>query len=670
MLLLVALIAARAAMAADATANTTQRVPPPGIRISPDNRAELEAGVVALGKEIASLRSDPRVKVPEQALLAGLTMDLLLADVEIFHKAVAWPLRFDEFYRSNEVAIARGLLQQGMERARQVRWGKAPWLTATGLVVRGFVSRIDGSIQPCGLVIPANFSTDRLKDFRIDVWLHGRDNHLTELKFIADRQKSAGEFAPANAIVLHPYGRYCNAFKFAGETDVIEALGEFRNAQGFSSLPVTVRGFSMGGAGAWHLAAHRPDLWKAAAPGAGFAETAEYTGALRKESRPPWFEQKLWHLYDATDYAGNFFNLPVLAYSGELDKQKQAADAMSRAMKAEGLDLIHLIGPGVAHKYEPRTKVELARKFEELVVERVRTFPRQDRLTTWTLRYNQSAWLRIDGMDKHWERARIDGELDEARTVRVKTENVSGFSLLLWRNRLLPEASTPTNAVINGQRVEIPAGQRLFEGVASFVRENGNWRNGVTPDTSTRKRHGLQGPIDDAFMDSFVMVRPTGKPLNEKIGAWTAAELARATNDWRAQFRGDARVWEDVALTDTMMEWNNLVLWGDPSSNKLLARIADKLPIRWDRDGIIVGQEKFSAAHHAPVFICPNPLNPRRYVVLNSGFTFAGAGSGSNAQQTPKLPDYAVFDFNAPPAARVAAAGFFDECWQVPSKPD
>ena len=28
---------------------------------------------------------------------------------------------------------------------------------------------------------------------------------------------------------------------------------------------------------------------------------------------------------------------------------------------------------------------------------------------------------------------------------------------------------------------------------------------------SLRKRHGLQGPIDDAFMDSFLIVKPTGK---------------------------------------------------------------------------------------------------------------------------------------------------------------
>ena len=72
-----------------------------------------------------------------------------------------------------------------------------------------------------------------------------------------------------------------------------------------------------------------------------------------------------------------------------------------------------------------------------------------------------------------------------------------------------------------------------------------------------------------------------------------------------------------------------------------------------------------------PVLIFPNPLNPKRYVVLNSGFTFSRNGHMSNATQTPKLPDWALVDitkpYNAGDPACVAAAGFFDERWQPKS---
>src|SRR2546427_7519569 len=112
------------------------------------------------------------------------------------------------------------------------------------------------------------------------------------------------------------------------------------------------------------------------------------------------------------------------------------------------------------------------------------------------------------------------------------------------------------------------------------------------------------------------------------------------------------------------------ILWGDPHSNKLIGRIADKLPIVWDAKTVRIAKKSFDSTHHLPVLIYPNPLHPKRYVVLNSGFTFAHSRSSSNADQTPKLPDYAVVDIDGPPAigvnGEVVEAGFFDEQWRLP----
>ena len=33
----------------------------------------------------------------------------------------------------------------------------------------------------------------------------------------------------------------------------------------------------------------------------------------------------------------------------------------------------------------------------------------------------------------------------------------------------------------------------------------------------------------------------------------------------------------------------NLVLWGDPSSNAVLAKVIAKLPVKWSADGVVVG---------------------------------------------------------------------------------
>ena len=60
-----------------------------------------------------------------------------------------------------------------------------------------------------------------------------------------------------------------------------------------------------------------------------------------------------------------------------------------------------------------------------------------------------------------------------------------------------------------------------------------------------------------------------------------------------------------------------------------------------------------------------SPTN--RYVVLNSGFTWAENAGASNSRHVPLLPDWAIIDPKAggTMSQRVAAAGFFDEEWKV-----
>ncbi|HEY5315439.1 MAG TPA: hypothetical protein VIK18_23110, partial [Pirellulales bacterium] len=103
-------------------------------------------------------------------------------------------------------------------------------------------------------------------------------------------------------------------------------------------------------------------------------------------------------------------------------------------------------------------------------------------------------------------------------------------------------------------------------------------------------------------------------------------------------------------------------------ANRLLARIADKLPLRWEGKDVLAAGQHYTADHHVPVLVYPNPLNPRRYVVLNSGFTYREYDYLNNARQVPKLPDWAVIDVTTPPDGRfpgkVAAADFFNEDWE------
>jgi hypothetical protein len=169
-------------------------------------------------------------------------------------------------------------------------------------------------------------------------------------------------------------------------------------------------------------------------------------------------------------------------------------------------------------------------------------------------------------------------------------------------------------------------------------------------------------------MAAFVMVKPPGRPHTEQVGRWAEAEAAHAADFWRKVFRGDAPVKNDKAVSEADIERCNLVLWGDPSSNAVLGRILPQLPIEWTGKELRMGGTTHDAGHCAPVLIFPNPLNPRRYVVVNSGVTFREEALLNNANQIPKLPDWAVIDLDSPPDAvrpgKVLDAGFFDERWE------
>jgi hypothetical protein len=386
-------------------------------------------------------------------------------------------------------------------------------------------------------------------------------------------------------------------------------------------------------------------------------------------------ESKLWHLYDCTDYALNLFNCPVVAYSGEKDRQKQAADMMEAAMAREGLTLVHVIGPNTEHRYHPDARGEINRRIDRIAARGRDHLPARVRFTTWTLRYNRSHWLTVDGLEKHWDRATVSASLPHPTLgVFITTRNVSALTLSLGPGDCPLRITGRPLVTIDRQEVRAAPVLSDRSWTAHFRKKDGTWEAvSAADDGNLRKRHGLQGPIDDAFMASFLMVRPTGKALHEKVGAWADAEREHAAAHWRSQFRGDARVKDDADVTDADIAAHNLVLWGDPGSNQVLARVIDKLPVRWDAKEVRVGQQSFPAAHHVPVLIYPNPLNPRRYVVLNSGFTFREYDYLNNARQVPKLPDYAVLDVRTPPSPRapgaVVAAGFFDEQWKLPTAP-
>lgn len=686
-LILVSLSSVFADGPADNNAATVRPIPPVGIELNEQQSDQLlrhcaqvrQAWDVLLSESRAKANTDVQWQKARFERIAQSLVDLT-PEILVFPRAVEMALEFNQFYQPRELETAAELLDEAMRRIEVAREHPV-WSRVVGiddgedqqLIVGGYRSKIDSSFQPYALVVPPGFSHGDSRPRRLDLWFHGRGETLSEVKFLSTGKASAGQYTPADTFVLHPYGRYSNAFKFAGEVDVLEALDYLSGRLPVDASRVSARGFSMGGAACWQFATHYADRFFAANPGAGFSETPEFLKSFQGEdlAATPEYQRTLWRLYDCPHWARNLVHCPTVAYSGEIDKQKQAADVMQQSLADHGIELVHVIGPQTAHKIHADSKVEIERRMDAIADSVTPDLPLVIDLTTQTLRYNRMHWVVVQGLQQHWQTARVVAKIatnDQPANIIVSTTNVDRlrfeFDAGQWPGGMPDQPTLRIDeTIVKGPPVRSDRSWSL-----EVVLDGDQWTAAPEDEAGLRKKPGLQGPIDDAFMDSFLFVLPGSQSGDSAFQKWAVEEAQHAQLHWRKHFRGDVQRVTDRQLTKQQIATHNLILFGDPESNSAIARLADGLPVKWTADQIQLGKQVYSRSGHAVAMIYPNPLNPDRYIVLNSGFTFREYDYLNNARQTPKLPDWAVIDITGGATYRdpgvIKAAGFFDERWR------
>jgi pimeloyl-ACP methyl ester carboxylesterase len=619
-----------------------------------------------LGDALAELR---RVGVP----------DSLLVDVEVYHKAALWAVQFGELSRPGDPERALSVLDRGLLRASQQARGESPWLQQTGFsVVRGYRSHLDGSVQPYAVTFPAEYGKDPRRRWRLDFVLHGRDDSLNEVKFLHAHRGDQAAPADHGYVRIDIFGRGNNAYRWAGESDVFEALDAFlaverglNRVQLLDPARVVLRGFSMGGAGTWHIGLHRPDRWCAIAPGAGFTTSHGYVPGM-PEKLPPEQEACLT-IYDAADYAANAADVPVVAYAGEKDAQLKAARNIQELLKPLDIPMTLLVAPGLGHQFPPEWQKKVEAEVAKHAAGGRPEYPQRVRFVTYTCRYPTCDWVQILALEHHYQRASVEAAYTDTGFT-VRTANVRVFEL-----RLPPAATRqPLKLDVDGNSFEArpysAAGGELH---VYLQKHDGKWGS-VLPERVAMERarrpqkvSGQQGPIDDAFTAPFLCVRGTGKPWHEATHAYAEANLRRFQEEWGRFFRGDLPVKDDVDVTSDDIAGRNLILFGDPSSNELIGQVLPDLPLKWTKDRVTFGGQEYESSSTVPVMIYPSPLATGRYVVLNSGHTFHAADfRGTNALLYPRLGDFALLrvagEKNDPLAVEVQRAGLFDDYWLGP----
>lgn len=614
----------------------------------------------AKADELSGLIQAAKAKHPEAALLA---------DVEVYEKAARWILEFpEEFFSQDYVKQTLTVLETGSERARQLAAGAAPWTAEKGRTMRGYRSAVDGSVQPYGLVIPASY--DGSHPVRLDVNLHGRLGRLNEVNMLAvyALPRTNWPCVPDDGqICLDVFGRMNNAYHWAGETDVFEAIKDVAKRYKIDEKRIVLRGFSMGAAGAWHLGMHHPDKFVTLESGAGANRSRRGTNPMIV----PSYQRPMVNIFDdMIAWSINLFNLPTIGYRGETDREGRPTVVLQEQLIKEGFHIegepfylsakefpaIFVVGPATGHSVHPESR-KIMDVFHKKYASLGPQTPPRIHFRTYTTRYNQSHWVTVEGMIKHYAQADVDAQrLEDGKLFQITTSNISKLTLR--------ETSQAAGITIDGMALKVkPAAQ------ITLVKDHAGWRVAAPKDQAgLQKKHGLQGPIDDAFLEPFLCVRPTGTPWNAAVNEQAMREFAHFDRVHAKYMRGRVRVKDDVEVTADDIKKYHLVLFGDPGSNKLIAKVNGKLPFRWTKETIVLADKKYPAAENVPLMIYPNPMNASKYVIVNSGLTVQDREYPASDYLTPLYGDFAVLKVvNKDAPMEVQCAGLFDESWKLPA---
>jgi sugar phosphate isomerase/epimerase/poly(3-hydroxybutyrate) depolymerase len=628
--------------------------------LSDDDRA-------AIREEWEGLRAD--LVALKTRNFSGLGDDPV-AEVEIFMRQAQWALRYEAGMDPGLAGLVKNALKEGRRRAAFLLEGRAPWRTVTGRILRGHRSRIDGSAQLYGVVVPEGY--DGSRPLRLDVVLHGSISPTGGAAMLRFGNwflnHGMGWRAPdADYLEVYPLGRVTNGYRHAGHEDVFEAIEAVAREYAVDRDRIMLRGFSMGASGTWHIGLKEPDRFAALGPYMGYVDTrffsaGEGNARLIRIGALPSHQERAVATMDAVNYAANAGLLPVIAAAGGADPGFRNHEFMARALAAENLQMINLVAPGVGHRVAlttHRAQVELMAREAAAGAGLARG---EVRFVTRTLRYNRAHWVELLGLTRHDERAEILARRESPSLVTIeRVQNISAFALA---SEAL-EGDTP-RIVLQGRTVALDRAQRHPRHGWILQQGAGGWRQVAQPEPARgelHKRPGLQGPIDDAFTAPFLCVRGTGEPWNPAVQRAAEARLQQFAYEWNRYWVGDLPVKDDVSVTAEDLRTKHLILFGDPGSNRLLAQALPGLPVAWDRDTLTADGIRYPAASHLPMLVYPNSLSggEGRYVVVNSGHTFGEDALASVAYlQFARLGDWAV---SAVDARTPAAAGNFNEEW-------
>ncbi|MEO8370550.1 MAG: prolyl oligopeptidase family serine peptidase [Candidatus Solibacter sp.] len=484
-------------------------------------------------------------------------------------------------------------------------------------------SSVDQSEQPYALFVPKSY--DPARRYPVVISLHAEEsNHIVSLQMVFGIPPRFGELGlpglttvlasrQVDYLVACPFARGSMGYQGIAEQDVYDVLADVKRRYAVDEDRVYLTGASMGGGGALWLALSRPDIWAAVA-------------AICPDEYP-----------GSADLAPNALNLPIRLYHGYLDTIVPAETSRQWQRRLLGLDspVEYIEYPTVAHNAwdSAYSKGEL---FEWFSRHRRNPNPDRVRLAARDLRYASAYWARIDSFAPG-ALASLDAVRSAAGAVRVQTRDLDAFTL-----------STAARALtIDGAAQHLRPGAPL-----TFTRAGRGWTQSAAGPVAA----SLTGPIVQAVNSRHIYVYAADDPQTRRY-----AETAAAWSSNRARLNLKFEVKSDREVNDDDIDGANLILFGTARNNRLIARLAPRLPLVLDPGAADYG------------LLCIVPQGKQHYTLVSTGLPWwTGADEASRGGYRYSPPtyrllstfgDYVLFKGSL---ANVLAEGRYDRNGQLP----
>lgn len=428
-----------------------------------------------------------------------------------------------------------------------------------------YYSPTDGSGQPLVLRIPHDY--DPRKSYPLIVILHG----------LGQRPRPDPNLTAREPVIMAwPWGRSDTAYRGLGGQDVWDAMEAIQSWYAVDPRRISLMGFSMGGYGAWSLAARRPNLFAAVAPVSGWPQP-DLLVNLRQiplfvrhgsadTTVPTLFSRYAYavlsHNFSPINFqeipgAGHGLGSPVFNQVQKWIGAQPPAGGKTLYFKLENpvdLELPGLSGIAFEHPHQP-------------------------------------AWIHMDPAS------------NAVSVPRVTSQNLLKIRL----------NSASPDFLLDGQTLGATSAVPQI-----WIRQRDRWIPEHANSNSPRDyRAGAAANLFDG--EPLLIVIPSDGPpaQNQKLAAY-AETLARFAGDGKPMGVGGISIRTDRELSAAERGHCNLILIGSPRYHAEIRRLLPLLPLRLsNRDEWLTGETPpLSRTENGLLCFYFNPLQPSRWIYL------------------------------------------------------